>query len=65
MNNLIEFEITSDSDHKKNLEKFIKKNKDNYIFPNNHWEENIWNITPFLKHKNHNHKLKKIYFRSV
>lgn len=40
MNNLIEFEITSDSDHKKNLEKFIKKNKDNYIFPNNHWEEN-------------------------
>ncbi|WP_110975562.1 hypothetical protein [Acinetobacter sp. WCHAc060042] len=49
---------------KKNLNAYILKYQTNFIFPNNHWDDCIWDITDFFKNKRTNHKLKRVYFRS-
>lgn len=65
MTTVINFKSAQDTESQKNLEFFISTNKKNFIFPNNDWNDNIWDITSFLKDKIHDNKSKKVYFRSV
>lgn len=65
MTTVIDFTSAQQIEVQKNLEAFIAKNKTNLIFPNNNWDDNIWDITDFLKSKIINNKSKKVYFRSV
>ena len=65
MTTIINFKSAQDTESKKNLEVFISNNKENFIFPNNDWNDNIWNITSFLTDKINDNKSKKVYFRSV
>lgn len=65
MTTVIDFTLAQQIEVQKNLEAFIEKNKTNLIFPNNNWDDNIWDITDFLKSKIINNKSKKVYFRSV
>lgn len=62
---IIEFNEHKKLDVEKNLESFILYNKTNFIFADNLWDENIWDITNYLKNINTNSKLKKVYFRSI
>ena len=52
MTTVINFKSAQDTESQKNLEFFISTNKKNFIFPNNDWNDNIWDITSFLKDKN-------------
>ncbi|MFN4051031.1 MAG: hypothetical protein ACK4HS_03255 [Acinetobacter junii] len=65
MTTVIDFRSAQQIDVNKNLDAFIAKNKNNFIFPDNEWEDNIWEITNFIKTKIINSKSKKVYFRSV
>src|SRR5690554_6079386 len=65
MTTVINFKSAQDTESQKNLEFFISTNKKNFIFPNNDWNDNIWDITSFLKDKINDNKSKKVYFRSV
>lgn len=65
MTTIIDFSLAQNLEAQKNLEAFISFNKTNFIFPNNNWDDNIWDITNFLKSKISNTKSKKVYFRSV
>lgn len=65
MTTVVNFKSAQDTESQKNLEFFISTNKKNFIFPNNDWNDNIWDITSFLKDKIHDNKSKKVYFRSV
>lgn len=65
MTTIINFKSAQDTESQKNLEIFILKNKENFIFPNNDWNDNIWDITNFLTDKINDNKSKKVYFRSV
>ena len=49
MTTVINFKSAQDTESQKNLEFFISTNKKNFIFPNNDWNDNIWDITSFLK----------------
>ena len=59
MTTIINFKSAQDTESKKNLEVFISNNKKNFIFPNNDWNDNIWNITSFLTDKINDNKSKK------
>ncbi|GEM_PF-873242 len=65
MAEILEFNSKRLIDIKNNLDSFIKKNQDNFLFNASKWEDNIWDITEFLSHKTINHKSQKVYFRSV
>lgn len=65
MTTVIDFSKAQKEEAQNNLSAFIKKNKANFIFPNNNWDNNIWDITNFIKNKLINSKSKKVYFRSV
>lgn len=65
MTAIIDFESAKQIELQKNIDAFISRNKTNLIFPNNNWDDNIWDITDFLKFKIINTKSKKVYFRSV
>ena len=65
MTTIIDFNLTQKMEVQENLKAFISKNKNNFIFPDNKWDDNIWNITSFLKNKIIDTKAKKVYFRSV
>ena len=65
MTTIIDFSQAQKMEAQENLNAFISKNKNNFIFPDNNWDDNIWNITKFLKNKIIDTKSKKVYFRSV
>ncbi len=65
MTTIINFKSAQDTESQKNLEVFISKNKKNFIFPNNDWNDSIWDIPSFLTDKINDNKSKKVYFRSV
>lgn len=65
MTKVINFRSSQQVETHKNLEAFIAKYKTNIIFKNNEWNDNIWEITDFLKSKIVNNKSQKVYFRSV
>lgn len=65
MENIINFGPTRQIELQENLEIFISTHKTNFLFPNNNWDDNIWEITDFLKSKMVNTKSRKVYFRSV
>ena len=65
MTTVIDFTSAQQIEVQKNLEALIAKNKTNLIFTNNNWDDNIWDITDFLKSKIIDNKSKKVYFRSV
>ena len=65
MQSVIDFNESRKLEAKKKLNAYVLKNKNNFIFPDNNWDDNIWNITKFLKNKIIDTKSKKVYFRSV
>ena len=65
MTTIIDFSLAQKLEAQKKLEAFISNNKTNFLFPNNNWDDDIWDITSFLKTKLVNSKSKKVYFRSV
>ena len=64
MHQVINFNETAKLQAKENLNAYILKYQNNFIFPDNQWNDSIWDITNFLKTKIKNHKSKKVYFRS-
>lgn len=65
MTTIIDFSLAQNMEAQENLDAFISKNKNNFIFADNNWDDNIWNVTKFLENKIINSKSKKVYFRSV
>lgn len=65
MTKILEFNSKQQGDIKKNLNSFIRRNQNNFLFSPSKWEDNIWDITEFLSNKSINHKVKRVYFRSV
>lgn len=64
MTNIIEFGL-ADKEVQQNLQDFISRNKTDFLFSNNNWDDNIWDITNFLKNKISNNRSKRVYFRSI
>ncbi|MDO3659208.1 hypothetical protein [Acinetobacter genomosp. 15BJ] len=64
MHSVIEFNESRKLEAKKKLNAYILKYQTNFIFPDNHWDDSIWDITDFLKNKIRNHKLQRVHFRS-
>lgn len=64
MAEILEFNSKRLIDSKINLDSFIKRNQNNFLFSPAKWEDNIWDITNFLSQKIVNHRSKKVYFRS-
>ncbi len=65
MTTIIDFSQSKKIEAQENLSTFILNNKANFIFQENNWDDNIWDITNFLKNKISDSKSRKIYFRSV
>ena len=51
MTTIIDFSQAQKIEAQEKLSAFISKNKTNFIFPDNNWDDNIWDITNFLKNK--------------
>lgn len=47
-----DFLETAKLEAKKNLDTYISRYQNNFIFPNNQWNDAIWDITDFLKKTN-------------
>lgn len=64
MQSVIDFNESRKLEAKKKLNAYVLKYKTNFIFPDNHWDDSIWDITDFLKKKIRSHKSQRVHFRS-